>query len=137
MRNHFNDLTIGQKLNLGFGILVLLLFLIVALIFAAGENFVHGVKRSAADKRKAVTNLLRHCPDMSARGSAGGPTRSYASARVDVGSHHPSAVSEYGLRSFSRNSRCRATASGCAPATAAASGGGSRRWGDTRAKPRG
>jgi len=37
MINKFNDLTIGQKLNSGFGILVLLLLLIVGLIFAAGR----------------------------------------------------------------------------------------------------
>ena len=37
MLNKFNDLTIGQKLNIGFGILVLLLLLIVGLIFAAGR----------------------------------------------------------------------------------------------------
>ena len=37
MRNRFHDLTIGQKLNIGFGILVLLLLLIVGLIFAAGQ----------------------------------------------------------------------------------------------------
>lgn len=37
MHNHFHDLTIGQKLNIGFGILVLLLLLIVGLIFAAGQ----------------------------------------------------------------------------------------------------
>ncbi|MEZ4616353.1 MAG: hypothetical protein R2867_12740 [Caldilineaceae bacterium] len=38
MRNKFNDLSIGQKLNIGFGILVLLLLLIVGLIFAAGRD---------------------------------------------------------------------------------------------------
>ncbi len=37
MLNKFNDLSIGQKLNIGFGILVLLLLLIVGLIFAAGR----------------------------------------------------------------------------------------------------
>lgn len=37
MLSKFNDRTIGQKLNMGFGILVLLLLLIVGLIFAAGR----------------------------------------------------------------------------------------------------
>ncbi|MCB0184601.1 MAG: hypothetical protein KDE31_10055 [Caldilineaceae bacterium] len=38
MFTRFNNLTIGQKLNIGFGILVLLLLLIVSLIFAAGQE---------------------------------------------------------------------------------------------------
>lgn len=38
MRNRFNDLTIGKKLNIGFGVLVLLLLLIVGLIFTAGRE---------------------------------------------------------------------------------------------------
>lgn len=66
MRNHFNDLTIGQKLNLGFGILVLLLFLIVALIFAAGQaatdsiNLTVDVRVPAAlASARAQLNLLK------------------------------------------------------------------------------
>ena len=66
MRNHFNDLTIGQKLNLGFGMLVLLLFLIVALIFAAGQaatdsiNLTVDVRVPAAlASARAQLNLLK------------------------------------------------------------------------------
>lgn len=66
MLNKFNDLTIGQKLNIGFGILVLLLLLMVSLIFAAGRDATHSINLTvdvrvpaALASTRAQSNLLK------------------------------------------------------------------------------
>jgi len=66
MFTKFNDLTIGQKLNIGFGLLVFLLLLIVSLIFAAGRDATDNINLTvdvrvpaALASTRAQTNLLK------------------------------------------------------------------------------
>lgn len=62
----FHNLSIGQKLNIGFGILVFLLLLIVSLIFAAGRDATENINLTvdvrvpaALASTRAQTNLLK------------------------------------------------------------------------------